>query len=40
MSLKDSAIHPDVQISIDCLFELTITEQLQTYHRLTDFSCS
>ena len=35
-----NAVHPKVQISINCLFEVTITEQFQTYHRLTDFSCS
>ena len=32
---------PKVQISINCLFEVwLITEQLQTCHSYTDFSCS
>ena len=37
MSFKDNAVHPKVQISINCQFELTITEQLQTHHRLLIF---
>ena len=36
-SFKDSVVHPEVQININCLFKVTITEQLTTYHRLTDF---
>ena len=39
-SFKDSVVHPKVQISINCLFKVTITEQLTTYRRLTDFLCS
>ena len=39
-SFKVSAVHSKIPITINCLFEGTITEQYQTDHGLTDFWCS